>query len=412
MRKRHLRAHLPKFSSDRMLLMVGLMVFFFVIFDGVLMYLAPIVITGAGISESLMGLIIGSSSIAGFAFDFVLTRTVREAHYRQMFLLMFLLGALYPLFLFGGTTVTFYLVAMAVWGFYYDFYNMGTLDFVERTADPTHHASDFGSLRAFEGTGYLLAPFIGSLLLLRFQPGPRMLLALAVPLVISFLFYLVLVLRPVVEKNAPSGTERRDATGFLTEMGLWRTIGAILLPALALTLTINMIDSAIWTFGPIFSEELGKASGMPGGVFMIAYALPPILVGWIIGLVTRKFRTKSVTIASVGVGSVILVSLGMTQFPAALIALIFAASFFLAIGWPTINAVYAEYIERIPGYRKETETLQDMFTNFGDTAGPILGGYMAQYLGSAHTFVALGITGTAIAAVLMVSESRRGGMRV
>ena len=408
MRKRHLRAHAPRFTVNRTLLTVGLMIFFFVIFDGVLMYLAPIVITGAGISESLMGLIIGSSSIAGFAFDFVLTRVVREAHYRRMFLLMLLLGALYPLFLFGGTTVTFYLVAMAVWGFYYDFYNMGTLDFVERTADPTHHASNFGSLRAFEGLGYLLAPFIGSLLLLRFQPGPRMLLALAVPLVLSFLFYLAIATRPASGEDGTSGMDRRDATGFLTEMRLWRTIGTILLPALALTLTINMIDSAVWTFGPLFSEEFGRASGMPGGVFMIAYALPPILVGWLVGLITRTYGTKTIALAAVGGGSVILVSVGLTRMPIVLIGLIFMASFCFAIGWPTINAVYTEYIERIPGYRKETETLQDMFTNFGDTIGPILGGSMAQYLGYAHTFVALGAVGAAIAAVLMISEMRRG----
>ena len=94
--------------------------------------------------------------------------------------------------------------------------------------------------------------------------------------------------------------------------------------------------------------------------------------------------------------------------PIVLIGLIFMASFCFAIGWPTINAVYTEYIERIPGYRKETETLQDMFTNFGDTIGPILGGSMAQYLGYAHTFVALGAVGAAIAAVLMISEMRRG----
>jgi len=169
MTSRRLQLHIPKYTTEPALFSVGIMVFFFVIFDGVLMYLAPIIITGAGISESLMGLIIGSSSIAGMLFDLVLCRVFKETNYRRMFLLMLLMGALYPLFLFGGTTVTIYLVAMAVWGFYYDFYNIGTLDFVGRAANPKQHATNFGVLRAFEGLGYLLAPFLGSILLLLMQ---------------------------------------------------------------------------------------------------------------------------------------------------------------------------------------------------------------------------------------------------
>jgi len=89
-----------------------------------------------------------------------------------------------------------------------------------------------------------------------------------------------------------------------------------------------------------------------------------------------------------------------------LIVLIFCASFFLAIGWPSINAIYTEHVNHTPGYSKEIETLQDLFTNFGDTAGPIVGGYMAQYLGFAKTFLALGLLGAAIAIVLFMVTPR------
>ena len=401
-----LRSHIPKYETHSTLLSVCIMIFFFVIFDGVLMYLAPIIITGAGISESMMGLIIGSSSIAGMLFDFVLCRVIKETHYRRMFLFMLALAALYPLFLFGGTTVTIYLIAMAVWGFYYDFYNMGTLDFVERTADPKQHVSNFGVLRAFEGLGYLLAPFAGSVLLLLVHPGPRMLAVLAAPLIISFLFYIIIMLRPVTERDEYDGVVQKDILTFLTEMHLWKQIGLVLLPILALTLTINMVDSAIWTFGPIFSEQVGKANGFSGGIFMTAYALPPLLVGWIVGTIARKHGMKRTAQGAIAVGSILLIFVGMVTVPVFLIPLIFIASFCLAIGWPSINAIYTDYIQSNPVYRKETETLQDLFTNVGDTSGPIVGGYMAQYLGSTHTFVALGGVGLVIAVFLFVMTSR------
>ena len=397
---RRLQNHLPKFRRNSKLFPIGMMVFFFVIFDGILMYLAPIIITGAGISDSVMGLIIGSSSIAGMIFDLLLTRALKVTHYRRMFLLMFVLAALFPLFLFGGKTVTIYLIAMAAWGFYYDFYNIGSIDFVERTADPEEHVTNFGILRTFEGSGYLLAPFAGSLLLLWFRPGPRMLIALAIPLLVAFLFYLIAVVHPLRERREYPGVVRKSPLSFFTEMDRWKKVGGILFPILLLTLAMNLIDAAIWTFGPIFSELIGKANGIPGGIFMTAYALPPLLVGWIVGIVARRFGNAHTAQGAIALGSIILMLVGLFASPIFLSVLIFGTSFFFSIAWPSIDAVYTEYIEQVSSRRKEIETLQDLFTNLGDTGGPIVGGYMAQYLGFTHSFIALGALGVVTALVL------------
>lgn len=401
-----LQKHLPEYRLKAELLAAGLMVFFFVIFDGILMYLAPIVMTGAGISDSLMGLIIGSSSVAGMLFDFILCRALKQTHYRRMFLLMFILAGLFPLFLFGGKTVTIYLIAMAAWGFYYDFFNIGTIDFVERTADAEQQVSHFGILSSFQGIGYLLAPFAASLLLLFLHPGPRLLLALAVPLGIAFFFYVVIALRPAPERDEYGGVTRKTVFSLFGEIELWEKIWVVLFPILLLTLIINLVDAAIWTFGPLFSEQLGAASGFSGGLFMTAYALPPILVGWFVGRITRKFGNRRTAQGAIALGSIVLASIGFVASALLLVPLIFAASFFISIGWPAINAVYTERIEKIPARRKEVETIQDLFTNLGDTGGPIVGGYMAQYLGFAHSFVALGVLGAIIAAGLFLVAPR------
>ena len=401
-----LQRHPPSYRFKRELLAAGLMVFFFVIFDGILMYLAPIVMTGVGISDSLMGLIIGSSSIAGMIFDLVLCRALKVTHYRRIFLLMFILAGLFPLFLFGGKSVTIYLIAMAAWGFYYDFFNIGTIDFVERTSDPEQQVAHFGVLSSFQGIGYLLAPFAGSLLLLFLHPGPRLLLALAVPLGIAFLFYALIALRPAAERREYQGVRRKAVISLFVELELWEKIWVALFPILLLTLVINLVDAAIWTFGPLFSEQLGAHGGASGGLFMTAYALPPILVGWLVGRITRKFGNERTAQAAIALGSIVLVSLGFVAAPMLLIPLIFISSFCISVGWPSINAVYAERIERLPARRKEIETIQDLFTNVGDTAGPIMGGYMAQYLGFAHSFVALGIGGAVVAAGLAVMTPR------
>ena len=403
---RRLQSHIHRYGINRKLFVAGMMIFFFVIFDGILMYLAPIVITGAGISDSLMGLIVGSSSVAGMLFDLFLCRFLKVTHYRRMFLFMFLLAASFPVFLFGGMTVTIYLAAMAVWGFYYDFFNIGTIDFVERTGGAEEQVSDFGVLSFFQGSGYLLAPFLGSLLLLIIHPGPQMLLALAVPITVSFIFYLIIALRPAAERSEYGGVVRKSPLSFFTEMELWKKVWIILFPVLLLTLLLNLVDAAIWTFGPIFSEYIGKIHGFSGGIFMTAYALPPLLAGWIVGMIARRFGDAHTAQWSIALGSLVLIFVGFVSSPVFSVALIFAVSFFFSIAWPSIGAIYTEYIEKNSLRRKEIETLQDLFTNFGDTGGPIAGGYMAQYLGFAHSFIALGILGAVTAIILFTITPR------
>jgi predicted MFS family arabinose efflux permease len=403
---RRLQSRIHEYGVNRKLFFAGMMVFFFVIFDGILMYLAPIVITDAGISESLMGLIIGSSSVAGMLLDVLLCEYLRVTHFRRIFLLMFVLAAAFPVFLFGGKTAAIYLAAMAAWGFYYDFFNIGTIDFVERTGAPQEQVSDFGVLSFFQGTGYLLAPFLGSLLLLWLHPGPRMFLAIAAPVAVSFIFYLIIASGSVPERDEYGGVSRKSPLHFFAEMGLWKKVWSVLFPILSLTLLLNLVDAAIWTFGPIFSESIGKAHGFSGGVFMTAYALPPLVVGWIVGGIARRFGDERTAQWVIAIGSAVLILIGFVSSPVVSVALIFAVSFFFSIGWPAISAVYTEYIEKNVPRRKETETLQDLFTNFGDVGGPIAAGYMAQYLGFAHSFVALGVLGLLTAIVLSMISPR------
>ena len=51
---------------------------------------------------------------------------------------------------------------------------------------------------------------------------------------------------------------------------------------------------------------------------------------------------------------------------------------------------------------KELENVEDLFTNIGDTLGPVLGGYAAQFLTVSHAFIAIGIFGVLAAGILLL----------
>ncbi|OGZ18289.1 MAG: hypothetical protein A2494_03580 [Candidatus Lloydbacteria bacterium RIFOXYC12_FULL_46_25] len=399
--------HLQKYvrthtEHNPVLFGASLMVFFFVIFDGILTYLAPIIIVEKGISPSMMGIIIGSSSVSGMIFDLLICRILPDAHYRRMFFIMFAVALVYPFVLFHSSGVVMYLIAMAIWGFYYDLYNLGTLDLVSRTTEAHARAATFGVLRVFDGLGYLIAPVLASLILVATDPSEYMSTALWIFLAIAFAFYLGLISLHFKERHVQVEIPKRTAFGLLTELSLWRKIGHILFPVLMLTFVLNIIDAVFWTIGPLFSEAIGVGSGIEGGAFMVAFALPPLLVGWVVGVLSNRTGKKRLAHIGLFIGSFFLVAMGFieTTAPLLLIVICFVSSFFISLSWPSVSGAYADYIAETPGYEKEIATLQDAFTNLGNIIGPIIAGFSAQYLGYGVTFTSLGILGIVVAIIL------------
>ena len=374
------------------------MIFFFVIFDGIIMYVSPIVMQKSGISLSMIGIIIGLSSVAGMAFDIILVRLLEKITFKKIFFYMFLTAFTVPFLLFGFNTITMYFLAMAAWGLYYNLYDIGTLDFIGLTTSTKNHTGSFGILRVFQNLGYLIAPAFASFTLLiignsHIFPWWIYGLFLAAFICYIFLFFSKMPTRNIII------AEHKTVLSIFTEIKTWSKIGKLLLPILFLTLAINLIDDAIWVIGPLFSESL-KNTDKFGAAFMIAYTLPPLLVGWFVGRFATRFGKKKIALPAFLFGSLLLIGIGMTNSTTLLLVIIFCISFCFAFVWPTIGAAYADDITDTSTYHESIETIDDLFTNVGDTVGPMLAGFSAQFLGIPHTFIVLGIFGTITALAL------------
>ena len=391
-RLREIKHRLQQTTSRTSLYTMAMMVLFFIVFDGIIMYLAPIVMQNAGVSLGTIGLILGLSSVAGMCFDVILLRLLEKSNFRVIFTAMFLAALMVPYFLFGGTTVTFYLLAMAAWGLYYNLYFIGSLDFIRRTTGVDDSTASFGILKVFEGLGYLIAPFLGSLLLLTItisHPVPKWLFVL---LLIAFVFFLILCRTNGVKKDVER-EHKKNALKTFAEIRIWEKIGSIIGPLLFLTLAINLVDAAIWTIGPIFSESLSVSGDLTGGMFMLAYTIPPLIIGWIVGRIVKKLGMKYVALGSLFVGSIIVIVLSIMTTKLLLVTGFFCVSLFFSLIWPTIDGAFETTIAESPEYHEEIETIGDWFTNIGDTLGPIIGGYAAQFFGVKNAFVVVGIFG-------------------
>jgi len=367
-----------------------MVIMFFAIFDGILSYLAPILITKVGYSKTQMGLIIASSNIFGAIFDFLLAKYITNTSYRRLFLVMLGLSFVYPLVLWSAKTIPFFMISMFIWGLYGDIRNFATFDFVSRRSKPGERCQNIGILGIFSSLGYLLGPIIAGLVVVETITFLPFSLALSF-VILSFVFYLILIdLSPKKDSKDYSHRTKYLRLNFFKEFGLLKKIGRILFPVLFFYMVLYMFDAAFWTIGPLFAESFGSFKDF-GGFFMTMYTLPALLIGWYVQKITNKHGKKKTAYYSFLISSLLIIFVGIFKNPVLILLTVFVSSLAGSIAWPAIRGAYVDYISESKQYEKEIESLNDFSANLGYIFGPILAGLMADKVGISNFFVFLGI---------------------
>ncbi|MDZ4229037.1 MAG: MFS transporter [Patescibacteria group bacterium] len=396
---RHLMLHVRTYGKKHQALyLLSLVIFFWAVFDGITTYITPLILIEGGMSKTVMGLVYASSSVFGAGFDFLMCKLFKNSYYRRVFLVMFALCGIYILVLSQAKTIGLFLVAMMLWGVYYDLKNFGSFDFVARFTRISDHSSSFGVLTVFQAGGFLVAPLVASFLITD-TVGTSPFIAAGIFLTLAFLIFLGLLSRESGYQQERLETQYRYR-GFFHELKLWRRLDRVLLPVLVMMMMLNIIDAFFWTIGPILAEGFTSLHRF-AGVFLVAYELPVLIVGWFVGSVTAKLGKKRTAFFSLLAGSLVLILLGFLTEPILMIVAVFFASMLMSLAWPAIRAAFADYIQETGKYEQEIEGLEDLYTNIGYVIGPASAGILADLLGNAKTFSVLGVMGVLTAIVLL-----------
>ncbi|MBI2415962.1 MAG: MFS transporter [Candidatus Kerfeldbacteria bacterium] len=392
---------LGQFTGQRSPIFIfALVVLFWTIFDSTMQYITPLLIEERGFSKSMIGLIIGTSSMTGAAFDFLICKLFKSTNFRRIFLVMFAICFMYPLLLWQAHTVWLFLLAMAVWGIYFDLYGFGTFNFIGRYTKKANHSASFGIVQIFRALGGILAPLIIGFVIIN-QVDWRSFMLSLVFLVVGFIFFIVLVIQ--MRKHRMVGeryfNQPRRKNLFI-EVHLWKKLGKLMMPVLVMTFYLFFIEAFFWTLAPLYAETTDL--NQFGGLFLAAYTLPALIVGWLIDPLTRRFGKKRTAFTSLFLGSLILST--FIYLPNSLVAIIvvFIASAFISMALPAINAAYADYIFEAPQVEGEIEGLEDFSFNIGYVLGPMLAGLLADMFSIAAAFSLLGFLGAIVALVLLI----------
>jgi len=407
----HLHNHIKKIGfRNKPLYAMAFLILFWTVFDGILQYVVPLVITGEGISKTMMGIIIGTSSLAGMFFDIVLCKILKKTSLRRTYIILFAVCLVYPLILWQATVVWMYILAMVIWGLYYDLFNIGRYEFVGEVVKEEEHASSFGVLTVFAASGYLLSPIIAGFLIGVFL-DIKPFVAAWLFLVLALIFFIILLillrkenkLKQKHEKNAQEEIKDRISVSKqrkYSEIYIWKRLSKLILPVLLLTVMINVVDAIFCEIGPLVAEGWVNL-GILSSLFLVGYLLPFVFVSWFVSFFTNIFGKKRTAIYALLLSCVFLLPFYFVTSPFILIVLTFLSGTFIAICDPANRATYADYVSETRSIETEIESQADFATNFGYVIGPIMAGYFADTFGNIPAFAVIGVIGVIVSLILL-----------
>ena len=383
--------------GSKHLILFPIAIFFWSFYDSIIAYLTPNIIESHGFTHTFIGIIIATSSIAGAIFDILLGLFLHRPHYRRIWFVVIMLCSIHPFVLGLSTGVFGFIIAMCLWGLYYDLSNFAIFDFLGRHSPPKEHSRYSGIVTVFKSLGYFVGPLLAGLLINEGQFFHGFSYALLF-LTISFLILIILDHQDGRPPPAPPPQRRRLSLIF--EFRLWRQIGRGLFPVIVFGILLNSIDANYWTIGPLLSARFPQFADF-GGIFLALYELPLVFTGWLVAPLTQRFGKKRTAYYSSILSSVFLLPFIFLRLPLILLILNFIASLLSSFAWPAIRAAWADYVSESLAQENEITAIQDLTANLGYIIGPISAGIIADLFGPVAGFGLIGLISLLVCLVLL-----------
>lgn len=355
-------------------------IFFIFLADAMMSYTVPVLLTNHLHSSLWMGIIIGTSSIAGISCDFLFTKFFSRKNYVFFGIWLFLIAFSFPSsLLFLPKNIYIFLLSMIVWGIYFELIKFTQFQYINKNVHYKDHAKSWGIFEFIHAFSLFLAPIIAGYLLNKSEN-----LALSTSMALYIIGFTLFIFFEIFrkKKKADFTQENIKANGVRSsavEIKIWEIILKKLWPIWLMFFALALTDTAFWTIGVLLSEEL-KTQHFLGLFILPAYKIPFLFMPFFankISLVWGKKRTSFV--ASI-IGGLILFIGALFIHSYNLIFVIFAFSMFISICYPLIYATFEDYVSRSDEVQNDIVGIQNSAFSAAYIIGPILAGILSTFL--------------------------------
>lgn len=385
-------------------ILMSLILFFVYLGDGILSDWVPSYMQESLRSPFWMGVVMSFSSMVGFGADLIFPQLLKAVKTRKLLLLSIASSLIFSGILMWTTVwpwIVLFLLAMAVWGIYYEFLGFGGQQFVSEAVPAHSRSGTWAILGVFKSLAYFLGPIIGSLVALNLGNAQAILAAIFFVLV-GYLIWAVMGNRYKEKVEVESS----DKVNVLSEAKHWKVLSVHVWPILTISLFMGLIDATFWTTGTVLSDNLASEHWL-GGMFLPFYMLPMVIFGIVVarwGIYKGKKKIAELTLLLSGL---FLSFLAATDSVYAMLAVSLLTGTALSIAWPLADAVYTDIIDRMGIEGKHMVGLSSSTLSLAYIIGPVIAGAIAQTVGEKMTFSVMGMLTVAVAVFLLFTTPKK-----
>lgn len=372
-------------------------------------FIFPIRVENAVGSNTLLGLIMASSSIAGITCDLLFPQLLRNTTWKKQLLCGALLSLLFPILTIYGvwtSSVLVFLLAGIIWGIYYELISFSEQNFVTTDESRNDFTKAWGILFATSQFTGILGPILGSLLL----TGSNSTLLVT----ILFLQVLSILFSAIISLHLKSSYEYKPRTSHIAstinifkEIRYWKIFTPHILPAIIVGVWLEAIEATFWTIGGLFGREIVKESNLDW-TFIVLYSAPFIVGSLILAKLNISSGKKRLSHLTMMVAGLVLAPIYIfANNWIAVAALVFLASFFLSFAGPLNEAVYSDLIRRSGNYKDDLLGLSKANSSLAYIIVPVAVGILADNFNYSMVFSTIGVLTVLIGLLLLMLTPKK-----
>ncbi|PKN03017.1 hypothetical protein CVU76_03255 [Candidatus Dojkabacteria bacterium HGW-Dojkabacteria-1] len=357
--------------------------------DSILSYIFPIVLEGHVNSNIAIGVIMALSSIVGLICDFVLPQIFPNKSWKFLLVVGILTSLLFPVATALGDIfglISMFVIAVVIWGIYYEFILFTEQNFVVNEFKKEEYSKTWGILGIMIDITGLIAPIIGSFLLIYGVLAYSSTAILMNILALSF----AIILITTSGHESKNKSKVKEYISFIKGLRYWGTLTKRIVPLLIMAFLLELVSASFWVFGGLFGRELIGIPGLDWGVLVVSI-IPTLIGSIIISRLGIKRRKKRLSQISLLIGGLILVPLTIFEGEISpILLIIFFASFMLSFAWPLNDAVYSDLQKRLEEKGVHLMGLSNAGYSAAYIVCPILMGLISDFVGFYNAFSILG----------------------